>query len=123
MAKKVDKREEAKRPNVAKQIVKMFGFFFGVYVFVVILESLVFYNTLGPLVKIAGVNCGFKGEKLCKEALNSKWSEYQNSTITIGTESYLAKDLISSFDADKTYNDALSAQQGGYLTLKPLFWQ
>jgi vancomycin resistance protein YoaR len=123
MAKKVDKIEEIKRPSIAKQIVKMFGFFFGVYVFVVILESLIFYNTLGPFVEIAGVNCGFKSEKLCKEALNSKWSEYQNSTITIGAESYLAKDLINSFNVDKTYNNALSAQQSGYLMLKPLFWQ
>ncbi len=122
MGKKEEKKEELRRHKLAKQIVKMFGFFFGAYIFVIFLESLIFYNTLG-LVKIAGINCDFKSEKSAKELLNKRWLEYQNSTVIVGTGKYPVKDLVTSFDVDKTYSEALLKQRLGYLTLRPIFRQ
>ena len=113
----MEKRKKVQNKLVAHRALIIFSALFGIYLILIISETLFFENRFGSNVRIAGVDVSGKSKTEATQMITDAWQKYKAEQVTIGSDQYPASELIKDIDVTKTINNSLSKQQAKYLEL------
>ncbi|MEI7690269.1 MAG: VanW family protein [bacterium] len=111
------KRTKVQNKLVARRVLIIFSALFGLYLLLIITETLFFENRFGVNVKIADVDVSGKSKTEATQTLMGAWQKYKSEQVGIGSDTYKASELIKEIDVAKTVDNSLSKQQAKYLEL------